>query len=176
MGDARRSNLNWSGCVVWLSLILAALGPSASAQDRYEGTKQRIAVLPSFSAGSAGGERLWLSRSRSMKTGRAGSETYKMFQWTGPIRAGKCTLYGGRLVLYSNGYADFRANPLFSRGSNDAWLATFTVQDRNGVNLYTFPRIASPTIINGMSWWQCCLYFPEYVYPYIARANMRSHC
>jgi hypothetical protein len=154
------------GCVV-----LVGLGLTSASAESYK--PQRVGGPAT--AQSPSGERLLSSYSKRMQTLQYGQITCKYFIWGGPIRAGHCTLWDGHLRVCSNGYTDWWASPVSSTHNDDAWLATFTLRDRNNAHLFTYPRIASPTLFGG-KWEQCCMYFPEYNYPYVAKAIMQSHC
>jgi uncharacterized protein DUF6294 len=101
------------------------------------------------------------------------------FTWR-QIHVGDCTLTdGAELVLFSDGSATWEATVSSSSSDGDVWLATITLYDDHGVQLWQFPQIDSPEMdVAGLGsfWLNDQLHYPAYLFPYISRANLHSHC
>jgi hypothetical protein len=64
-----------------------------------------------------------------------------------------------------------------SSSSNNAYCSTFTFKDRNGTQVFNWPRICSPTLYPVYrDWNRDNLAVPEYLYDTIRTVNLRSTC
>jgi Family of unknown function (DUF6294) len=101
------------------------------------------------------------------------------FNWD-PIFVGHCKLAATTLTVFSDGTAHWRANDVMSTAGDDSWLATFEFFDPHGVSLWRFGHISSPSLsppFAVITWVNNDqLLFPAYIFPFVARVNLYSHC
>ena len=67
-----------------------------------------------------------------------------------------------------------------SRSGDDAWLARFEFFDSNGLLLYRFGRISSPSLSPPFAlidWTNTNqLFYHQHLFPFVARVTMHSSC
>ncbi|MFD9499909.1 DUF6294 family protein [Streptomyces sp. NPDC060035] len=102
------------------------------------------------------------------------------FFFSGPFFAGDCKLAAATLTAFSDGTAHWRANTVMSTSGDDSWLATFEFFDRNGLSLWRFGRISSPSLSppHAVITWVSAnqLFYHAHLFPQIARVSMTYRC
>ena len=93
--------------------------------------------------------------------------------------AGTCQLRNGVLTIQSSGQASWTAQVASggAGGSNNSYCVTFSFNDRNGTQVFKWPRICSPTLYPVYRpWSRDGLAVPEYLYDTIKTVSRSGSC
>jgi Family of unknown function (DUF6294) len=102
------------------------------------------------------------------------------FEFSGPFFVGDCKLAAATLTIRSDGTASWRANEVTSTAGDDSWGARFEFFDNHGISLWLHGWIWSPSLsppFADITWVSDHeLFFPGYLFPFVASVTMHMHC